>query len=91
MCCTRPAIERANSQLAGYQETLAAYHGRPGLPTCADAQSGQRMANELALPAGWRGPTAAELWQARQPIQPQQRKNFLTAVNPPEAPGPIHS
>ena len=52
MCCTRPAIERANSQLAGYQETLAAYHGRPGLPTCATPRG------RSAWPTNWPSPRA---------------------------------
>jgi transposase InsO family protein len=73
-------IERANAQLAGYQEALAEFRGRPGLPTCEDAQSAQRLANELARPDGWRGPTAAELWHARMPIGPQQRVDFLAAI-----------
>jgi transposase InsO family protein len=73
-------IERANAQLAGYQESLAAFSGRAGLPTCADAQAAQRLANELARPDGWRGLTAAELWQARPLITPEQRADFLAAV-----------
>jgi hypothetical protein len=73
-------IERANRQLAGYQEALAESHGRPGMPTCEDAHSAQRLANESTRPDGWRGPTAAELWNRRDPIAPLQRADFLAAV-----------
>jgi hypothetical protein len=73
-------IERANGQLAGYQEALAECHGRPGMPTCEDAHSAQRLANESTRPDGWRGPTAAELWNRRDPIAPLQRADFLAAV-----------
>lgn len=80
----RPAynggVERANGQLAGYQEALAAFRGRAGAPTCEDAASARNLANELARPAGWRGPTAAELWQRRAPVTPEQRECFLADV-----------
>jgi transposase InsO family protein len=73
-------IERANAQLAGYQEALAEFHGRPGMPTCEDAHSAQRLANASTRPEGWRGPTAAELWNQRDPLAARQRADFLDAV-----------
>jgi transposase InsO family protein len=73
-------IERANGQLAGYQEALAEFHGRRGMPTCEDARGVQRLANESTRPEGWRGPTAVELWNRRGPIAPRQRADFLAAV-----------
>ena len=73
-------VERANGQLAGYQEALAEFHGRPGSPTCEDADSARRLANELALPDGWQGLTAGELWEQREPISPDQRSAFLAKV-----------
>jgi transposase InsO family protein len=80
----RPAynggVERANGQLAGYQEAVAAAQGRAGLPTCGDAEQARQLANELARPAGWRGPTAGQLWQQRQPLKAEERASFLTAV-----------
>jgi transposase InsO family protein len=61
----RPAynggVERANGQLAGYQEAVAAYHGRKGLPSGADAEEARQLANDLAHPAGWSGPTAGQM------------------------------
>ena len=74
-------VERANGQLAGYQEALAQWRGRPGLPTCDDAESARRLANELTRPEGLRGPTAEESWAARPPITPTARAAFLATVN----------
>jgi hypothetical protein len=80
----RPAynggVERANGQLASYQEAVAAAHGREGLPKCADAEEARQLANDLARPTGWRGPTARELWQQRPPIAAAERADFQAAV-----------
>jgi hypothetical protein len=77
----RPAynggVERANGQLAGYQEALAAFRGRAGAPTCDDAASARELANELARPEGWQGPTAAQLWQRRAQLSDRERDAFL--------------
>jgi transposase InsO family protein len=77
----RPAynggVERANGQLAGYQEALAAFRGRAGAPTCEDAASARHLANELARPEGWQGPTAGQLWQRRMPLSDSERDTFL--------------
>jgi transposase InsO family protein len=80
----RPAynggVERANGQLAGYQEAVAAYHGREGLPTCADAEEARQIANDLSHPAGWKGPTAAQLWEQRPSIDSAERASFLATL-----------
>jgi transposase InsO family protein len=73
-------VERANGQLTSYQEALAAFRGRPGMPTCHDAASALHLANELALPDGWHGPTAGQLWENRAPIVADQRTSFLATV-----------
>lgn len=73
-------VERANGQLAGYQEAVAELHGRPGLPTCEDAESARRLANDLARRDGLRGPTAGELWAGRSPISLAARGAFLATV-----------
>jgi transposase InsO family protein len=73
-------VERANGQLAGYQEALAEVRGRPGQPTCADAESARCLANDLARRDGLHGPTAGELWAARPPITPSARAAFLETV-----------
>jgi transposase InsO family protein len=81
----RPAynggVERANGQLAGYQEALAAFRGRAGSPTCEDAASARTLANELARPAGWRGPTAGQLWQRRVPLSDRECDAFLRELD----------
>jgi transposase InsO family protein len=74
-------IERANLQLDSYQEAHAKSHGRPGMPTCEDANGARHLANESARPEGWRGPTASELWMLRNPITVEQRTKFLAAVS----------
>lgn len=80
----RPAynggVERANGQLAGYQEAVAAAHGREGLPSCADAEEARQLANDLSHPAGWKGPTAAQLWEQRPSIDSAERASFLATV-----------
>jgi transposase InsO family protein len=73
-------VERANGQLASYQEALAEFHSRPGMPTCEDAKSAQYLANESARPYGWRGPTAGELWAERDPIIAEKRADFRATV-----------
>ncbi len=80
----RPAynggVERANGQLASYQEAVAAYHGREGLPTCADAEEARQIANDLSHPDGWKGPTSAQLWEKRPSITSAERASFLATL-----------
>lgn len=73
-------VERANGQLASYQEALAEHHRRPAGPTCDDAEGACQLANELAHPHGWRGPSARELWDARLPLTAPERVAFLNTV-----------
>jgi len=73
-------VERANGQLASYQEAAAAAQGRAGLPTCADAEQARRLANELARPGGWRAPTAHELWEHRPALTEEDRSRFLVTM-----------
>jgi len=73
-------VERANGQVASYQEAVAQFHHRPAGPTCDDAEHARRLANELSHPRGWRGPTADQLWDHRASLTPQERTQFLDAV-----------
>jgi transposase InsO family protein len=73
-------VERANGQLASYQEAVAQFHERPAGPTCDDAEHARQLANELAHPHGWQGPTAGQLWEQRLPLTPQERAAFLATV-----------
>ncbi len=73
-------VERANGQLAGYQEAVAQHRQRPAGPTCGDAEIARQLANELAHPQGWQGPTARQLWDERTPLTPMEREAFWDAV-----------
>ena len=73
-------VERANGLLAGYQEAVAEFHSRTAGPTCEDAETARRWANDLSRPRGWRGPTAGQLWSKRQPISASQRSAFRATV-----------
>jgi transposase InsO family protein len=74
-------VERANGQLAGYQEAVAAAQGHAGLPTCADAEAARQLANDLARPGGWQAPTAHERWEQRPALTEQDRSRFLATVS----------
>jgi len=73
-------VERANGQLAGYQQAVAEFRGRRAGPTCADVETARRLANELSRPEGWRGPTASTLWANRPPLSAAERSAFLARV-----------
>ncbi len=80
----RPAynggVERANGQVASYQEAIAAHHQRPAGPTCDDAEAARQMANDLSRPHGWQGPTARQLFAERVPLTFDEREAFLATV-----------
>jgi transposase InsO family protein len=73
-------VERANGQLASYQEAVAQHRQRPAGPTCGDAEIARQLANELAHPQGWQGPTARQLWDERTPLTPLERETFWATV-----------
>jgi len=73
-------VERANGQLADYQEAVAEFRGRRAGPTREDAETARHLANDLARPHGWLGPTAGQLWAAREPIAAAARPAFLATV-----------
>ena len=73
-------VERANGQLAGYQEAVAEFRGRRAGPTCTDAETARQLANDLARPDGWRGPTAGQLWAGRKPISTEEQSAFLATI-----------
>ena len=59
---------------------MADFHGRAGLPTCADAEEARQIANDLSHPAGWKGPTATQLWEQRSSIDSAERASFVATV-----------
>ena len=73
-------VERANGQLAGYQQALAEFRGRRAGPTCEDAAAARHLANDLARPQGYCGPTAGQLWAGRKPISAIERSAFLATI-----------
>lgn len=73
-------VERANGLMAGYQEAVAEFRGRRAGPTCEDAETARRWANELTRPKGWQGPTADQLWSDREPISAAERSAFQATV-----------
>jgi transposase InsO family protein len=74
-------VERANGQLTCYQEALAQHYQRPAGPTCDDAEGARLLANDLAHPQGWQGPTARQLWEDRMPLTPPERDAFWATVS----------
>jgi hypothetical protein len=73
-------VERANGQLASYQEAVAEFRGRRAGATREDAETARRLANDLSRPAGWQGPTAGQLWAARTLISAEERSALLATV-----------
>jgi transposase InsO family protein len=73
-------VERANGQVSGYQHAVAEFRGRRAGPTREDAETARQFANDLAHPSGWLGPTAGQLWAAREPITAATRSAFLATV-----------
>jgi hypothetical protein len=49
----------------------------PFVSPCEDAASARNLANELARPEGWQGPTAGQLWQRRAALSDGERDAFL--------------
>jgi transposase InsO family protein len=73
-------VERANGQLASYQEAVAQARRRPAGPTCDDAERARQLANGLAHPLGWRGPAAQQIWDERAPLTLVERAEFMALV-----------
>lgn len=68
------AIEAGIGSLRHKADYLAARAGRPARWTIDDLEAARRMANETARPRGPDAPTPQEAWQAREPIDPDQRQ-----------------
>jgi hypothetical protein len=62
----------------GDQQTIL--HDHPEQWAAMDLEVTQRTANHLHRPRGHHGPIAAEFWQQRQPISPQDRTAFSRPV-----------
>jgi transposase InsO family protein len=73
-------VERANGQLAGYQEAVAEFRGRRAGPNREDAETARHLANDLARPQGWCGPNAGQLWAGRTPMADEERAAFRATI-----------
>ncbi len=73
-------VERANALVAGYQKAVAEFYSRRAGPTCEDAETARRWANDLSRPRGWRGPAAGQLWAERERVSAAERSAFQAAV-----------
>lgn len=74
------SVEAAIGSLKGRTEAHAARRGHPGYWTADDVAAALLEANELARPRGPSGPSPAEVWAGRTPIDDAERARFAAAV-----------
>jgi transposase InsO family protein len=74
------AIEAGIGSLKTRTAYHAACHGHPGTWTYDDVSAAQAQANATSRPQGHDGPCAEDLWQARTPVNPEERIRFQTTV-----------
>jgi transposase InsO family protein len=70
------ALERSNGTLKTYTGLHAIREGHPLRWTSDDVEHARQLANTISRPWGHRGPTPAESWQAREPIDADRRQAF---------------
>ena len=68
------SIEAGIGSLKMRTERYATRDGHPGFWTSDDVSAAQTEANATARPQGETGPTPNELWQARRPLGPEERR-----------------
>jgi transposase InsO family protein len=81
------AIEAGIGALKARTHAQAACHGHPEVWTAADLEAARDTANELARPRGAHGPTPAQCWSQRCPIDAAERAAFRATVERFEAAG----
>jgi transposase InsO family protein len=74
------ALERSNGTLKTYTHQHAVHEGHAFRWTSDDVEHARQLANTLSRPWGPHGATPEEAWQARTPISPEERRQFLDAV-----------
>jgi hypothetical protein len=81
------ALERSNGTLKTYTGLHAIRESHPLRWTSDDVEHARQLANTISRPWGHRGPTPEESWQAREPIDADQRQAFQDALqqNRPQA------
>ena len=75
------AIEAGIGSLKTRTEDHASRHGHPGHWTWDDVAAAQDQANATARPKGPSGPTPADAWSARRPIDADERVSFHETVD----------
>lgn len=74
------ACEAGGGSIKTRAHHLSARAGRPGRWTLGDVEGARLLSNELGRPGGAGGPTPAERWNTRSPVQPCDRDRLYQAV-----------
>ncbi len=74
------ACEAGGGSIKTRAHHLSTRAGRPGRWTLDDVEGARLLSNELGQPGGAGGPTPAERWNSRPPIQPCDRDRLNQAV-----------
>ena len=74
------AVERSNDVMKKYTHHHAVSDGHPHAWKTVDVEHARQLANTISRPWGEHGPTPAEAWQAREPIDAEERGKFQAAL-----------
>ena len=74
------AVERSNDVMKTYTDHHAVSDGHPHAWKTADVEHARQLANTISRPWGEDGPTPDEAWQAREPIDVEERGKFQAAL-----------
>lgn len=74
------AVERSNDVMKTYTGHHAVSEGHPHAWKTADVEHARQLANTISRPWGEHGPTPNEAWQARKPIDAEERGKFQAAL-----------
>jgi transposase InsO family protein len=70
------ALERSNSTLKSLTDHQAQDESHPWRWTGENVSCAHRLANSVSRPWGHEGPSPAACWENRQPITPEERREF---------------
>ena len=74
------AVERSNDVMKTYTHHHAVSDGHPYAWKSSDVEHARQLANTISRPWGEDGPTPDEAWQAREPIDVEERGKFQAAL-----------
>jgi hypothetical protein len=74
------AVERSNDVMKTYTDHHAVSDGHPHAWKSADVEHARQLANTISRPWGEHGPTPDEAWQARKPIDAEERGKFQASL-----------